>query len=195
MMKFAQRIHDLLKRSKHRCYLSIDMKHDYWNVLIHSENRHYLIFHVSNIDQLQSIRMFQKTKISSFIFIEFINIVFDSIFNSNAKSSLLHSSKKTTFSNISFYIDDVFETHHFFDEQYVFLKKHFFFRILWFQMKIFLIKLKIEIIEFKILDQLHRIDEILNIKQKSIDKIRNWSIFQNVIAMRNFLKTIQFIKR
>ena len=40
-------------------------------------------------------------------------------------------------------------------------------------MKISLFKLKIEIIEFKTLDQIHRIDEILNVKQKFIDKIRN----------------------
>ena len=130
MMKFAQRIHDFLKRSNHRCYFSTDMKHDYWNVLMHFENRHYLIFHVSNIDQLQFIRMFQRTKISSFIFIELINIIFDSISNSNAKSSLLHALKKTSFFDIFFYIDDIFETHRIFEKQYNFLKNHFFFRLL-----------------------------------------------------------------
>ena len=40
-------------------------------------------------------------------------------------------------------------------------------------MKISFFKLKIEIIEFKTFDQIHRIDEILNVKQKFIDKIRN----------------------
>ena len=98
--------------------------------MIHFENRHYLIFHVSNIDQLQLIRMFQKMRTSSFIFIELMNIVFDSIFNSNAKSSLLHASKKTTFSDIFFYIDDIFEVQCIFEKQYVFLKNHFFSRIM-----------------------------------------------------------------
>ena len=195
MMKFAQRTHNLLERSNHRCYFSVDMKHDYWDVMIHFENRHYLIFHVSNIDQLQFIRMSQRTRISSFIFIELMNIVFDSISSSNAKSSLLHASKKTTFSDIFFYIDDIFEAQRTFEEQYIFLKNHFFFRVLWSQMRIFLIKLKIEITKFKTFDQLHRIDEILNIKQKFIDKIRNWSISQNVIAIRSFLEIIQFIRR
>ena len=127
MMKFAQRIHDLLKRSNYRCYFSTDMKHDYWNVLMHSKNRHYLIFHVSNIDQLQFIRQFQRTKISSFIFIELINIIFDFISNSNAKSSLLYALRKTSFFNIFFYIDDIFEAHRIFEKQYNFLKNHFFF--------------------------------------------------------------------
>ena len=195
MMKFAQRIHNLLKRSNHRCYFSVDMKHDYWDVMIHFENRHYLIFYVSNIDQLQFTRMFQRTKTSSFIFIELMNIVLDSILNSNAESSLLHASKKTTFFDIFFYIDDIFEVQRIFEEQYVFLKNHFFFRILWSQMRISLVKLKIEVTKLKAFDQLHRIDEILNIKQKFIDKIRNWSVFQDVIAIRSFLEIIQFIKR
>ena len=195
MMKLAQRTHNLLKRSDHRCYFSVDMKHDYWNVMIHSENRHYLIFHVSNIDQLQSTRMSQRTRTSSFIFIELMNIVLDSIFSSNAESSLLHASKKTTFSDIFFYIDDIFEAQRIFEEQYIFLKNHFFSRVLWSQMRIFLIKLKIEVTKLKALDQLHRIDGILNIKQKFIDKIRNWSVLQNVIAIRNFLEIIQFIRR
>ena len=98
--------------------------------MIHFEDRYYLIFHVSNIDQLQFTRMSQKTRTSSFIFIELMNIVLDSISSSNAESSLLHASKKTTFSNIFFYIDDIFEAQRIFEEQYVFLKNHFFFRIL-----------------------------------------------------------------
>ena len=173
-MKLAQRTHDLLNLSNHRTFFSTNMKHDYWKILIHFENRHYLIFHVSNIDQLQSTRMSQSIKIFSFIFIELMNIVFELISESNLKSSLLHAIIHTTSSNIFFYIDDIFEDHKTFKKQYDFLEIHFFFRILWAQMKISFFKLKIEIIEFKTLNQIHRIDEILNVKQKFIDKIRNW---------------------
>ena len=195
MIKLAQRTHDLLNRSNHRTFFSTNMKHDYWEILIHLENRHYLIFHVSNIDQLQSIRMSQSIRISSFTFIELMNIVFEFISKSNSESSLLHAIIHTTSSNIFFYIDDIFEDHKTFKKQYDFLETHFFSRILWVQIKISFFKLKIEIIEFKTLNQIHRIDEILNVKHKFIDKIRNWSVSQNVIAVRSFLETIQFMKR
>ena len=195
MMKFAQRTHDLLNRSNHRTFFSTNMKHDYWKVLIHFENRHYLTFYVSNIDQLQSTRMSQNTKIFSFTFIELMNIVFEFTSESHSKSFLLHAIIHITSSSIFFYIDDIFENHKIFEKQYNFLETHFFFRILWAQMKISFFKLKIEIIEFKAFDQIHRIDEILNVKQKFIDKIRNWSISQDAIAVRSFLETIQFTRR
>ena len=39
-------------------------------------------------------------------------------------------------------------------------------------MKISFVKLKIEITEVKALDQMHKIDDVLNIKKNSIEKIR-----------------------
>ena len=104
IMKLTQRTHDLLNRSNHRMFFATNMKHDYWNVTIHFENRHYLIFHVFEIDQLQSIRMSQNIKTFSFTFIELINIVLKFISKSYSKSSLLHAIMHTTSSNISFYI-------------------------------------------------------------------------------------------
>ena len=194
-MKLTQRTHDLLNRSNHRMFFATNMKHNYWNVTIHLENRHYLIFHVFEIDQLQSTRMSQNIKTFSFTFIELINIVLKFISKLYSKSLLLHAIMHTTSSNIFFYIDDIFDDHKIFEKQYHFLKYHFFSRLLWSLMKISFFKLKIEITKLKTFDQIHRVDEVLNVKQKFIDKIRNWSIFQNAIAIRSFLKTIQFTRR
>ena len=52
IMKLTNRVHKQLSISSHRTYFSVDMKHDYWRVLVHSKNRHYLTFHISEIDQL-----------------------------------------------------------------------------------------------------------------------------------------------
>ena len=96
--------------------------------------------------------MFQNTKISFFTFIELINIMFEFISKSNLKSLLLHLIKIIIFSNIFFYIDNIFENHKFFEKQYRFLKNHFFFKILWIYIKSSLFKLQIKIIKFKTFD-------------------------------------------
>ena len=195
MMKLAQRTHDLLDRPGHRMFFAADMKHDYWNVAVHPEDRHYLTFHVPGIDQLQPTRMPQSIRTSSFTFIELINIILRLISEPYPEPSLLHAIIHTTSSSIFFYIDDIFGDHKTFEKQYHFLEYHFFPRLLWSLMKISLSKLKIEITELKTLGQIHRVDEVLNVKQEFIDKIRNWSVFQNATAVRSFLGTIQSTRR
>ena len=111
IMKLTNRVHKQLSISNHRTYFSIDMKHDYWEVLIHSKNRHYLIFHISKIDQLQFIRMSQKTKSFLFIYIELMNIILNFIFSPNSKSSLMHNEHYNKSTNVCFYIDDIFGNH------------------------------------------------------------------------------------
>ena len=195
IMKLITWMHNNLKKSNHRSLFSTNMKHEYWKITMHSKNRHYLSFHISKIDQLQFTRMSQKTKSFSFIYIELMNIILKFIFESNSKFSLLHSKYHNKISNNYFYIDDVFDDHVFFEKKYYFLKNHFFFRILWFQMKIFLKKLKIEMIQIKTLKQMHKINDVLNIKQKIIDIIKNWSKFQNSTNVRNFMKIILFTRK
>ena len=194
-MKLTNRMHKQLSISSHRTYFSVDMKHDYWKMLIHSKNRHYLIFHISEIDQLQFIRMFQETRSFSFTYIEFMNIILNFILSSNSKPSLMHSKHYNKSTNVCFYIDDIFDDHVSIKKKYNFLKNYFLFRILWFMMKISLKKLKLNIIQIKILSQIHRIDEILNIKQKTIDIIQNWFISQNQSNIRNFMKIILFTRK
>ena len=50
-------------------------------------------------------------------------------------------------------------------------------------------------IRIKTLNQIYRIDEILNIKQKAIDIIQNWSISQNQSNVRSFMKIILFTRK
>ena len=80
-------------------------------MLIHSKICYYLIFYISKIDQLQFIRMFQKIKSFSFIYIEFINIILNFIFLSNSKSSLMHNEHYNKSTNVCFYINDIFDDH------------------------------------------------------------------------------------
>ena len=195
IIKLTDRMYKQLSISSHRTYFSTDMKHGYWEVLVHSEDRHYLIFHISKIGQLQFTRMPQKTKSFSFTYIELMNIILSSIFSPNPKSSLMHNKHHNKSTNACFYIDDIFDDHVSIKKKYDFLKNHFLPRILWFMMKISLKKLKLNIIQIKTLNQIHRIDEVLNIKQKAIDIIQNWFTSQNQSNVRSFMKIILFTRK
>ena len=134
--------------------------------------------------------MLQETKSSSFTYIELMNIILNFISSSNSKPSLMHNKHHDKSTNACFYIDDIFDDHASIKKKYDFLKNHLLFRILWFMMKISLKKLKLDITQIKALNQIHRIDGVLNIKQKAIDIIQNWSTSQNQSNVRNFMKII-----
>ena len=120
-------MHDYLSESRHELFMQINIKHDYFSVSIHSNNQHILTFIISDIEQLQSIQMFQKISSASFIFIELISIMLKSISASNSESSLLHTDIKNSdnFSQCMMYIDDIFERFQFFEDQYNFFRNHF----------------------------------------------------------------------
>lgn len=193
-MKLFRKVQEMISNSKWKMYFEIDMKHDYWEVTIHSENHHYSIFHISKLNQLQFTRMSQETRTSSFTFTKLMNILLKFISSSNSKSSLLHNVNESN-SNVEFYIDDIFEEFVLWQELYDFLKQQFFSRLIWNKMKIFFQKLRIEILKIKCLKQMFNIEKSLNIKQKSIDKIRNWSVSQDKTKMRNFMKIINITRK
>lgn len=190
-MKLAARAHSLMSNLSHRALFSADMKHGYWGVLVHPDDRNYLAFHVSGLGQLQPTRMPQGARISSFIFIELMNIVLGSIPELNSESSLLHSHDRHTTPGVAFYIDDTFGAHASYVEQYRFLRDHFLPRIIWARMRISLKKLKIGMHEIKVLGQVHRVGGAMNIKKESIEKIRKWPTPQSISEVRGFMGTIQ----
>ena len=194
-MKLTIKTHSFMRNSNNKIFFFVNMKHDYWNVLVHSKDKHYLTFHVFEIEQLQFTRMLQKTKFFSFIFIELMNIALNFISKFHAKLSLLHLIDHHSSFNVAFYINDVFEAHTNYENQYNFLKNHLFFRILWVMMRVSLVKLKINMKKIKILNQIHRIKETLNIKQEFIDKIRKWFTSQTISKIKSFLKIIQSIRK
>src|SRR5205809_157 len=63
-------VHDYLSESRHELFMQTDIKHDYFSVSIHLNDQHILVFIISDIEQLQSTQMSQKTSSVSFIFIE-----------------------------------------------------------------------------------------------------------------------------
>ena len=193
-MKLIWKIQEMISNFKWNMYFKIDMKHDYWKVTIHSKDRHYLIFHIFELNQLQSTKMSQNIRTSSFIFTKFMNIVLESISSSNSKSSLLHNADESN-SNTFFYIDDVFAEFVTWQNLYNFLKQHFFSRLIWIKMRIFFQKLRIEILKIKCLKQMFKIEDSLNFKQKSINKILFWFVSQNQLEMKRYMNTINITRK
>ena len=128
-MKLFKKIQKLISNSKWKMFFEIDMKHEYWKMSIHSKNRHYLTFHISGIDQLQSTRISQKTRTSSFTFTKLMNILLKIISASDSKSSLLHNANESD-SNVEFYIDDIFDEFEIWQQLYDFLVQQFFSRLM-----------------------------------------------------------------
>lgn len=57
-------MHDLLNILSHQRLFLVNIKHKYWTVNIYLDNRHYLVFYVSKIGQVQLNRMLQEAKTS-----------------------------------------------------------------------------------------------------------------------------------
>src|SRR5947207_6114765 len=69
-IKLMIQVHDYFSESRHELFMQTDIKHDYFSMSIHSDDQHILTFIISDIEQLQSTQMSQKTSSASFIFVE-----------------------------------------------------------------------------------------------------------------------------
>ena len=188
------KVHDYLTDPHHNVYFMTDIKYNYYNVLLHSDDQHIFAFIISDIEQLQLIQMSQRSCSARFIMSELMNITLESILSSDLKPSLLHLMKSIALPQVIFYIDDIFESHMSFDAQFDFLERHFFPQIEWVKMKLSFKKLHLFISKIRALDVNHIVDEEIKIIEKHIRKIIEWSISINVCSVRAFLKSI-FIMR
>ena len=128
-IELSSKIHDHFSDSRHEVLMSTDMKHVYSTISLHSDDRHIFAFIISEIEQLQSIRMQQEFMFAKFTLIEVIYKVLDFISLSNFELSLLHSSDSSIFSSLSTYMNDIFEEFRTFEDMFDFLRDHFFPRI------------------------------------------------------------------
>ncbi len=105
----ATNVHNLLSIPSHQCLFSTDIKHRYWVVNVHPNDRHYLTFHIPGIRQIQPTCMPQEARTSIFTFNKFINIVLGSIPAPQPESLLLHGKSAQDPVSLVSYMDDIFE--------------------------------------------------------------------------------------
>lgn len=102
------KVHAFLAIPSHRTLFQADIKHGYWAIAVHPDDRHYLAFHIPGLGQLQPTRMPQGTRTSSFTFTELMNIALGPIPPPHVEPSLLHPKTKTGAPDMAFYMDDCF---------------------------------------------------------------------------------------
>ena len=56
-LKLSFKIYDYLFNSKYECLFSANLKYTYFTISLHSNNRHYFVFTISEINQVQLTRM------------------------------------------------------------------------------------------------------------------------------------------
>ena len=190
-MELADRVHSLLSIPSHKTYFQADLKHGYWAVSVHPEDRHYLAFSIPGLGQLQPTRMPQGTRTSSFTFTGLMNIALGPIPAPKPEPSLLHSGIEHKPPDLAFYLDDIFGAHASWEEQYQFLEYHFFPRFLWSRLKLSLSKLRIGMTSIKALGETHEVGGRVRIRPEKVEKILNWPKPQNASETRGFLGTAQ----
>lgn len=74
-LTLASKVHDYLSHPGHGCFMQLDLKHGYWAVALHPDDRHLFAFAMPGIGQLQPTRMPQGTMTAGFSVIELMHIV------------------------------------------------------------------------------------------------------------------------
>ncbi|POS82079.1 hypothetical protein EPUL_004697, partial [Erysiphe pulchra] len=67
--------HDYLGHPSHQMFFKLDLKHGYWAIMVHPEDRHYFAFSIPGLGQLQPTRMPQGSCSASFSFTELMYLV------------------------------------------------------------------------------------------------------------------------
>ena len=194
-LELSFKVHDNLSNSRHQCFLIANLKHVYLIINLHSDDRHYFIFIIFEIDQLQLTRMQQESKSTKFIMTELIYRAFEVLSFSIKKLFLLHSIDLNHQSMFTFYINDFFEDFKNFDEQYEFLRTHFLFWVEWAKLRLSFKKLKLFQTKIRVLDVIHHIDDKIRILKERVARIARWSTFVDAFEIRDFLSVVKIIKR
>lgn len=118
----------------------------------------------------------QGAKTLFFTFGELINIVLGPIPSSQLKSLLFYRKIAKNTALFAFYIDDIFEAFKTYQEQYIFLRNHFFHCIVWSKSKLAFSKLKIKMTKIFALEKEHEIGGRIRLKSDKIEEILTWPI-------------------
>ena len=191
-MERAPKVHDYLGNPLHRCLFKADLKHVYFKVELHPDDRHIFAFTVPGFGQLQPTRMPQGSGSASFTMTELMNIAFGQIPPPDAERSLLTLSDPPP---LAFYLDDIFGGYPNFEAQYAFLRDHFLPRIAWARLRLSFSKLSLFQESIVALGIEHYTLGRLKIREERVGKIMNWPTPKDTTEVRRFLGALGIVKR
>ena len=186
------KIHDYLSDSRHKTFFQMNIKYDYFSVVLHLNNCYLFAFSISEIRQLQLTQMSQKSQSADFTMSEFMNITLESISEPQSKSFLMHK-KLTELTSIAFYMNDLFSDHSDFELQFAFLQDQFFLWIEWVKLTLSFRKFWLFVNHIKVLRVEHYVSEKLHVLSVWVEIIVKWLKLINVKNVWGFLKVIDII--
>lgn len=120
-LNLASKCHDFVNKPHHTTYSKLDLKHGYFAIGLHLEDRHIFAFTVPGIGQVQPTRVMQGSTSSRFSFTELIDITLGKIPEPNPERSLLTEVEELE-EGLQPYTDDLFICHKSFESQLEYLE-------------------------------------------------------------------------
>ncbi|POS81879.1 hypothetical protein EPUL_006749, partial [Erysiphe pulchra] len=197
-VELSSTTHDYMGHPSHRFFHKLDLKHGYWAISIHPDDRKYFAFSIAGIGQLQPTRMPQGSITSMFSFTELIYIVLGTIpvtETFEGWESLLAANTPNSLPKASFYVDDIFSGFEDFDQGYDILESQLLPRLVWAKLKLSFKKLELFVTQTVVLGVLHKAGGILTTKPERCERIRNWPVPKNTTDVRKFLGAVGFTRR
>jgi hypothetical protein len=162
---------------------------------MHSSNRHYFAFFISEVYQVQHTKVQKDLKFAEFTMIELIYKAFESLSSSIKKFSLLNSANLFHLSMLVFYMNDFFDEFQIFHDLYEYLRDHFLSSIAWIKLRLFFKKMHLFKNEMNALKITHFVNDFIKILKNSFKRIAKWSILTNQIDVQAFLRVVEIIRQ
>lgn len=178
-LKLMSKVHDYLSDSQHQTFFQMNIKHSYFNVILHSEDWHLFTFSISGIGQLQPTHMPQGSQLAGFMMTKLMNIALGSISEHQSEPFLMHSKSSDSVS-ITFYMNDLFSGHSDFESQFAFLQDQFFPQIEGVKLILSFKKFHLFIGHIKALKIEHHVSERVHVLLTHVEAVAKWLKSDNV---------------
>jgi len=107
-MHNQEAVHNFLSNPSYKLYFQFDIKHAYWSVPIHPDDRYLLAFSVPGMGQYQLTRMLQGERSASFTMTELMHIALGAILPLDPEPSLMYGGERPDVQHCSVFIDNGF---------------------------------------------------------------------------------------
>lgn len=193
-LELMSKVHDYLSDPRHKTFFQADIKHGYFSVVLHPDDRHLFAFTIPGIGQLQPTRMPQGSRSAGFTMSELMNTALRPIPDPDPEPSLMHCESAAP-PPIAFYVDDLFCGHEDFDSQFAFLRDYFFPRIEWARLTLSFRKFRLFVNQIKALGVDHYVGGKLHVLSSLVETVAKWPEPKNAKGVQGFIGAVGITRR
>lgn len=167
--------------------ISANLKHAYFGISLHPDDRHVFAFAIQRKGQLQPTRTPQGSQSAGFAVNEFVHRVFGALSEGPCEPSLLESDTPDRLPTLTFYVDDFFGGFPDVKSQFQFLHDHFLPRVAWAKVRLAFKKLKIFEEEIVALGVSYHVGGFMRIIPDRVKKIMDFPTPTSALEVKSFL--------